>query len=50
MFFLFEVSFLLRFCSLAGKSVFVTKFACANLAAKFSPINLLNFEKVMYLS
>ena len=32
---LFEVFFLLRFESLASKSVFVVKFACAYLAAKF---------------
>ena len=31
-----EIAFLLRFIRLLLKSVFVTKLACANLAAKFS--------------
>ena len=42
--------FLLRFVSLLSKSVFVTKFACANLAAKFSAVSLLNYGVVIYLS
>ena len=41
-FVLFEVIFLLRLCSLASKSVFVIKFACANLALKFSVVSILN--------
>ena len=41
-FVLFEVIFLLGLDSLASKSVFVIKFVCANLAAKFSAVNLLN--------
>ena len=36
--------------SLASKSVFVTKFACDNLAAKRFAVKLLNSEVVMYLS
>ena len=49
-FVLFEVIFLLRLDSLLSKSVFITKFACANLAAKFSAVSLLNSGVVMYLS
>ena len=49
-FVLFELIFLLRFVNLASKSVFGTNFACANIAAKFSVVNLLNSEVVMYLS
>ena len=49
-FVLFELIFLLRFFSLSSKSVFVTKFACANLAAKCPAISLLNFGVVIYLS
>ena len=41
-FFLFEVIFILRFDDLLSKYVFVTKFVSANLAAKFSAVNLLN--------
>ena len=48
--FLFELIFLLRLISLVSKSVFVTKFACANLAAKRFAVKLLNFEVVIYLS
>ena len=36
--------------SLSSKSVFVTKFACSNLATKFSAVGLLNSGVVMYLS
>ena len=56
-FVLFDVTFLFNFFSLSLKSVFFTKlaislakFACANLAAKFSAINLLNTGVVIYLS
>ena len=49
-FVLFEVIFLLRLDSLASKSVVVIKFACANLAANFSAVNLLNYGVVIYLS
>ena len=42
--------FLLRSISLSSKSVFVIKFACANLAADFSAVSLLNSGEVMYLS
>ena len=41
-FVLFELIFLLRFFSVSSKSVFVTKFTFANLAAKFSAVSLLN--------
>ena len=44
---LFELFFLLRLFSLASKSAFATKFSCANLAVKFSAVNLLNSEVVM---
>ena len=47
---LFELIFLLRLISLSSKSVFVIKFACANLAAKLSTVNLLNSGVVIYLS
>ena len=46
----FEVIFLARLDSLLSKFAFVTKFACANLAAKFSAVSLLNSGVVMYLS
>ena len=47
---LFEVNFLLRLDSFASKSVFFfIKLACANLAAKFSAVNLLNSGVVIYL-
>ena len=45
-----ELFLLLKPDSLLSKSVFVTKFAYANLAAKFSVVNLLNSEVVIYLS
>ena len=41
-FVLFEVIFSLRLDSLASKSVFVTKLACANLALKTSAAKVLN--------
>ena len=47
---LFAVIFLLRLDSLASKSVFVTKFACANLALKTSAAKVLNSGVVIYLS
>ena len=37
-FVLFELMFLLRLTILLSKSAFVTKFACANLPAKFSAV------------
>ena len=43
---LFESILLLKSISLALKSVFVTKFACANLAAKISVVNLLSSEVI----
>ena len=49
-FVLFEIISLLKLDSLASKSVFVIRFACANLAAKFSADNLLNSGLVIYLS
>ena len=45
---LFELIFLLRLISLLSKSDFVTKFACANLEAKTSAVNLLNSGVVIY--
>ena len=42
--------FLLRFDSLSSKSVFVTKFAWANLALKTFAANLLNSGGSIYLS
>ena len=56
---LFEVIFLFKIFSLSSKSVFfveptisslLVKFACANLAAKFFAVNLLNSRVVIYLS
>ena len=47
---LFAVNFLRRLDSLGSKSVFVTKFACANLALKTSAAKLLNSGVVIYLS
>ena len=47
---LFDLISLLTLLSLASKSVFVTKFAAANLAAKFSAVKLLNSGVVIYLS
>ena len=49
-FVLFVVIFLLRLDSLASKSVFVIKFACANLALKTSAAKVLNSGVVIYLS
>ena len=49
-FVLFETIIRLRFDNLLSKSVFVTKSACANLAAKFSAVSLLNSGVVIYLS
>ena len=51
---LFYVSFFisvfpLRFISLLSTSAFVIKFAFANLAAKSSAVNVLNFGVVIYL-
>ena len=45
---LFVLIFLLRLVSLVSKPVFVTKFARANFALKFSVVNLLNSEIVIY--
>ena len=56
---LFDDTFLFRFPSLSSKSVFfmklpisflLVKFGCANLAVKFSAVNLLNSGVVIYLS
>ena len=44
------VIYLLKLISLSSKSVFVTKSACVDLAAKLSVVNLLNYEVVIYLS
>ena len=44
------VIFLLRLDSLGSKSVFVVKFACANLALNTSAAKVLNSGVVMYLS
>ena len=58
-FVLFDVTFLFKFFILSSKSSLFTKlsisflldkFACANLAAKFSAVNLLNSGVVIYLS
>ena len=46
----FELIFLLKFFSLSSKSVFVAKFACADLAAKRFAVGVLNSGVVMYLS
>ena len=46
---MFELIFL-SFLSLLSKSVFITKFACANLAAKISAVSLLNSGVEIYLS
>ena len=46
---LFEVIFPLRLDSLASKSAFVTKFACANLALHTSAAKVLKFGVVIYL-
>ena len=46
----FAVIFQLRLDSLASKSVFVIKFAFANLALKISAATVLNYKVVIYLS
>ena len=46
---LFEVIFLLRLDNLASKSVFIIKFACANLALKTSGAKVLNSGVAIYL-
>ena len=40
----------MRLFSLSSKSVFVTKFACFNLEAKFPAVYLLNSREVLYSS
>ena len=47
---LFELIFWLWLLSLSLQSVFVIKFACFDLVAKFSAVSLLNSGRVMYLS
>ena len=47
---LFEVLLILRLYSLASKSVFIIKFACANLALKALAAEVLNSRVVIYLS
>ena len=47
---LFEVIFLLRLDSLASKSVFVIRLACASLASKTLAAKILNSGVVIYLS
>ena len=49
-FVLFEVIFLLSLDNLALKSIFVIKFACANLALKTLAAKVLNSGAVIYLS
>ena len=44
---LFDIIFLLRLHNLASKSVFVIKFACANLASKTSVAKLFNSRVVI---
>ena len=46
---MFEIIVLLTLISLLSKSIFLTKFACASLAAEFSVVNLVNYEVVIYL-
>ena len=43
-------NFYIKACNLASKSVFVIKFACANLASKTSAAKVLNSEVATYLS
>ena len=50
MFCLISSIFLLRLDNLASKSVFVIKFACANLALKTLAAKVLNSEVATYLS
>ena len=45
----FELIFLFKIISLVSKSVFVTKFACVNLAAQTPAAKLLNSGFVIYL-
>ena len=47
---LLEVIFLLRLDSLASKSIFVIKCACANLALKILAAKVLNSRVIIYLS
>ena len=47
---LFEVLLILRLYSLASKSVFIIKSACANLALKTLAAEVLNYRVVIYLS
>ena len=49
-FVLFAAILLSRLDTLLSKSVFVTKFACANLALKTSAAKVLNSGVVIYLS
>ena len=49
-FLLLELTFLLSLFSLVSKSVFIIRFACANLATNVSAVNSLNFGVVIYLS
>ena len=42
--------FLFTLINLVSKSVYVTKLAFSNFAAKVSPVNLLNSEVIMHLS
>ena len=49
-FVLFTAILLLRFDTVLSKSVFVTKFACTNLALKTSAPKVLNSGVVIYLS
>ena len=58
-FVLFDVTFLFNFFSSGSKyvlstklaiSLLVAKFTCANVAAKFSAVSLLNSGVVIYLS
>ena len=47
---LFAVIFILRLDNLGSKSIFVIKFACANLVLKTLAANVLNSGVVIYLS
>ena len=49
-FVLYAVNFLLRLDSLASKSVFLIRFACANLTLKTLAAKVLNSGVVIYLS
>ena len=48
--FCFKLIFLLKFDSLALKSLLVIKFICANLALKTPAAKLLDSELVIYLA